>query len=119
MQTAKNTPPEATYLVHLAEHTVTSEHNPYIEIRVDDQPVGRVDFKIKISLTLDNFILKIQNGYIKAIQTGACKGKGTIYCWNLPILERETGPFPLPGNIDLGEGIPIPGRGDRAAEKGT
>jgi hypothetical protein len=112
----KKYPPEATYLVHLAEHTISSEHRPYVEIMVNEKPVGRVEFKIKISLTLDNFILKIQDGYIRAIQTGTCKGKGTITCWELPILERETASFPLPGNIDLGRGIPIPGRKDAAGE---
>lgn len=60
-------PPEATYLVHLAEHTIASEHRPYIEILVDEQPVGRVEFKIKIALTLQGVILRIQGGHIRSI----------------------------------------------------
>jgi hypothetical protein len=100
-------PPDVSVLVPLAEHTIKSEHKPYIEILINDKSVGKIDFNINISLTLKGIILKIRDGKIKEIQTGSCKGKGTIKCEDLVILEKETESFSLPGSINLGEGIPI------------
>jgi hypothetical protein len=96
-----------TFLVPLAEHTIKSEHKPYIEILINDKSVGKIDFNINISFTLKGIILKIRDGKIKEIQTGSCKGKGTIKCEDLVILEKETESFSLQGSINLGEGIPI------------
>lgn len=96
-----------TFLVPLAEHTIKSEHKPYIEILINDKSVGKIDFNINISLTLKGIILKIRDGKIQEIQTGSCKGKGTIKCENFVILEKETESISLPGSINLGEGIPI------------
>ena len=100
-------PPNESFLVPLAEHCITSEHHPYVEILVNDQPVGKIGFDIKVALTLEGIILKIQDGKIKEIFTGTCKGKGTISCDNIVILEKKTESVPLPGSIDLGQGIPI------------
>jgi hypothetical protein len=100
-------PPNESFLVPLAEHCITSEHHPFVEILVNDQPVGKIGFDIKVALTLEGIILKIQDGKIKEIFTGTCKGKGTISCDNIVILEEKTESVPLPGSIDLGQGIPI------------
>jgi hypothetical protein len=100
-------PPNESFLVPLAEHCITSEHHPYVEILVNDQPVGKIGFDINVALTLEGIILKIQDGKIKEIFTGTCKGKGTISCDNIVILEKKTESVPLPGSIDLGQGIPI------------
>jgi len=99
--------PDETFLVPLAEHTIKSEHRPYIEILVNEKQVGKIEFNIDISLTLKGIILKIRDGRIKEILTGTCKGKGTIRYGNLVITEKETGSFTLPGSIELGNGIPI------------
>ncbi len=96
-----------TFLVPLAEHTIKSEHKPYIEILINDKSVGKIDFNINISLTLKGIILKIRDGKIQEIQTGSCKGKGTIKYEDFVLLEKETDLFLLPGSINLGEGIPI------------
>ena len=99
--------PNDTFLTSLVEHTIKSEHKPYLEILINDYSVGKIDFSINVSLTLKGFILKIQDAKIKEIQTGTCKGKGTIKCEDVVIMEKETESFPLPGSIILGAGIPI------------
>lgn len=105
-------PPNESFLVPLAEHCITSEHHPYVEILVNEQPVGKIGFDIKVALTLEGIILKIQGGKIKEIFTGTCKGKGTISCDNIVILEKKTESVALPGSIDLGQGVPIAPQGD-------
>jgi len=100
-------PPGETFLVPLVEHTVRSIHHPGIEILVDDQPAAMIELEIEIALTLEGAILKISDGKIKGITTGACTGKGIIKCEGFTVLEKETGPLRMPGAIDLGAGIPI------------
>lgn len=99
--------PNETFLVPLAEHTIKSEHNPYIEILINDSVVSKIEFNINVSLFLKGFVLKIQDGKIKEILAGSCKGKGLVKCEDLVMLEKETESIPLPGSIKLGEGIAI------------
>jgi len=100
-------PPGETFWVHLAEHTIKSEHHPFIQILINDKPVGKIEFNISVSLVLKGIVLKVQDGRIKEITTGTCKGKGTIKCEDYVILEKETETISLPGSIGLGEGVPI------------
>jgi|WetSurMetagenome_2_1015567.scaffolds.fasta_scaffold64830_2 hypothetical protein len=100
-------PPDETFLVPLSEHTIKSEHKPYIEVIVNDKTSGRIDFAVSVSLSLKGFIAKIQGGKIMGIKTGECKCKGSVTCEGLMLLERETASFEMPGSIDLGDGIPI------------
>ena len=103
----KKYPANEILLVPLAEHTITSEHHPYLEIMVNDQLVGKIGFKISVDLTLEGIILKIQNGEVKKISTGTCKGKGTIKCGDLLLVKEEAKSLALPGSIDLSPGVPI------------
>lgn len=100
-------PPDQTFLVRLVEHTIKSEHQPYLEIFIDDEPIGKIRFNLTLALTFKGLDLKIKNGKIIEILTGACTGKGTIKCENFLIWEKPTEPFPLPGSIPLGEGITV------------
>jgi len=109
--------PGEIFLVPLVEHTIKSAHCPSIEILINGVPVGKINFQITIALIIEGIILKIQDGKIKEITTGACKGKGTLACENIVILEKKTCPIPLPGSIDLGEGIPIIDQMDTKKEK--
>lgn len=100
-------PATETFLVALAEHTIKSEHRPFIEMLVNDKPVGKIEFNISVSLMLEGIILKIQDAKIKEISIGTCKGKGTLRCENQIILQKETEKISLPVSIGLGEGVPI------------
>ncbi len=100
-------PPDVSVLVPLAEHTIKSEHKPYLEILINDKAVSRIDFDINISLILKGIILKIQDGKIKEIKTGSCKGKGNVKLEDFVIMEKETESISLPGSINLGDGVAI------------
>jgi len=112
-------PPDEVFLVSMAERTIKSEHRPYIyiEILINGQTVGKIEFEISLSLVLNGIILKIQDGKIKEVTTGTCKGEGIIKCGNLEILKKETESISLPGSIPLGEGIPIIPKMDKRTGK--
>ena len=100
-------PSTQSILVPLAEHTVKSEHSPHVEILVNDEPIGRIAFQIALTFTVRGAILIVQDGKIRGFKTGEIKGKGTLKCEGLLLLEQDFRPIPLPGSIDLGDGIPI------------
>jgi hypothetical protein len=101
-------PPEQLVLVPLAKHKIESKHAPYVELFVNAQPCGRLNFEIDVSLTLEGAELAIQGGRIKRIRTGSTIGTGTIKCEGAVLGKGERKLLPLPGEIDLGQGVVIP-----------
>lgn len=102
-------PPTQSVLVPLAEHTVKSQHQPYVEILVNDEVAARVTFQVDLAFTVRGVLLLVQDGRIKSVKTGEIKGKGTVKCEQALLLEQDFRTVSLPGTIDLGDGIPIPG----------
>lgn len=101
--------PEETILVPLADHTVKSEHHPYVEILVGEQPIQKIAFDVSFELTLHGFVLSIQDAAIKGIQTGTWQGKGAIAFKGIVLVEKSFEPIELPGKIGLGRGISLSG----------
>jgi len=102
-------PPRETSLVPLVEHKVKSEHHPYIEVLVKGSPVGKVQFDIQLTLTIEGLVLRIENAMIKSIQAGTLKGKGSIALGGSTLAEKSFPPCSLPGTLHLGNGIPLTG----------
>lgn len=100
-------PPEVTSLVNLYDHTVKTEHHPYLEVKINENLIGKIDFHVVLSLVIKGILLKIQDGKITEITTGTVKGKGSVKCEDYVILEKESETFNLPGSINLGDGILI------------
>jgi hypothetical protein len=99
--------PKETILCPLAEHTVTSEHHPYLEILLKERPVGTIVFDLEFSLTLKGFVLQIQDEAIREIQTGSGEGEGSLSLAKAVLLKRELKPIRFPGHIHLGACIPL------------
>jgi hypothetical protein len=101
-------PPTQSVLVPLGEHTVRSEHRPYVEVLINDEVVARITFQVALVFTVRGVLLLVQDGRIRSVKTGEIKGKGTVKCEEALLLEQDFRTVSLPGTVDLGEGIPIP-----------
>ena len=101
-------PPDEVVVVALSKHKLESQHKPHLELVVADRPVGKVSFQIDLALAIDGAQLTIQGGRIKRIATGKTSGTGTIRCEGVIVGQKEQKLGSLPGQIDLGAGIPIP-----------
>ena len=88
--------PEATNSLELMEHTIVSEHHPYIEVRVQSMPVKKLEFTVKLSFKLEGFVLKIKAGEIEEIRAGRCTAEGKILYQGLTIAEKKLSPVDLP-----------------------
>ena len=102
-------PPGQTVQVPLARHVVNSEHRPSINILVNGAPIGRVEFKVTVTLLLEGIVLSIRDGRIMRATTGSCRAKGEVKCANQIIMEKKPCALDLPRSIDLGAGVPITG----------
>lgn len=100
-------PPEDTELVSLLEHTLQSQHKSSLEILFKGKRVKLIDFTVSTELTLEGVVLQIRGGRVMAIEAGTVKGKASFAMESQVVAEKPFAPIPLPGRIDLGEGVPL------------
>jgi hypothetical protein len=90
--------PDEVIVLNLAEHEITNEFHPYIEIRIAGMPLPKkIEFKVQIATTLKGINLKIQAGAIKEIQAGSCDFGGKVKYQDLTLAKKNVGPIELLG----------------------
>ena len=90
--------PDEVVVLNLAEHEITNEYHPYLEIRIAGMPLPKkIEFKVQIVTTLKGINLKIQAGNITEIQAGSCDFEGKVKYQDLKIAEKKIGPIELLG----------------------
>jgi hypothetical protein len=94
--------PETVMNTELGEHAINSVHRPHIEIRIQNKTLKKIEFTLKLAFNLKGFVLKIQNGAIRGIQTGQCEVKGKLEYNGLVIAEKKLAPITLPGALSFG-----------------
>ena len=88
--------PDEVIVLELAEHEITNEYHPYIEIRIAGMPLPKkIEFKVQIVTALKGINLKIQAGTVTEIQAGRCDFEGKIKYQDLTIAEKKVGPIEL------------------------
>jgi|SRR5882672_666322 len=97
---SRREPEELRYL-DLADHSISSEHHPYLDLKVRNASLKRIEFAIKLQFTLQGFVLQIQDGRITHVKTGQCEVGGTVEYEGLTILKREAAPIDLPESLTL------------------
>ena len=96
--------PEEVIFLELAEHVITSEHHPYIEIRIGGVPLPkRIQFTVELSTRLKGVELKIKGGEIVEIETGSCEFEGKVKYENLTIADKKLEPIRLRGLPTFGK----------------
>ena len=93
--------PDKVEYLELAKHTINCDQKPYLEMRLKDMPVKKIQFTVKLVFNLKGFVLKIQGGAIQEIQTGACEVKGTISYAGQVIVDKKLSPIKLPGTLPV------------------
>ena len=88
--------PEEKFELHLSEHTISSEHKPYIEVRFKNAIIYKIVFDLKLSFNLEGFILNIKEGEIQKIDSGKCNAEGTLYWEGIKLMEKKLEPIILP-----------------------
>jgi hypothetical protein len=107
MEESKKTPDKTVYL-ELAEHTIDYHSKPSIDVKIKRATVKKLELPIQLGFKLRGFVLKIQNGRIKEMQTGNCEAKGTIKYGSLTVAEKKLEPIKLPFSIQIPDEIAFP-----------
>lgn len=100
-------PPQEVANVTLWEHTITSSHEPRVDLLVNGAQVATIRFGVDLELQFESATLTIQGGKILEVKAGTCVAKGTLKCEGAVLAERSSAEIALPGRMTFGEGIPI------------
>lgn len=100
--------PDETVIVELTRHTITSKHNPILDIVADGVKIDAVLFNLTLTITLDGALLEIRDGKILAVTPGSCKIGGELKCEGFEIFKRNSAAVKLDGRWAFEEPIQIP-----------
>ena len=100
-------PPDKVTCVALASHHIKSTHAPYIELTIDGQPAGKIEFELEVDVLLEPGVLVIQAARFKRLEAGRGRVTGSLACEKQTIVERSSREFSWPAGISFGDGIPI------------
>lgn len=115
LEDSKQTPDKAVYL-DLAEHAIDYETKPFIDVKLKGASIKKLTLTVLLNLKVKGFVLKVQNGAIRELQTGNCEAKGSIKYGTLSIAEKKFEPIKFPFSIKIPSLISIP---EQEAEDAT
>ena len=90
---------EATALVPLLSHAITSEHRPYVDIVVEGVPLARLVFPVKVEFRLEGVVVRVRQGQIADILAGSIQVKGTLKFGDFVLFEKALAPISIPGAL--------------------
>ncbi|MEU7880591.1 hypothetical protein [Microbispora bryophytorum] len=92
--------------VRLAEHTITSEHKPWVAVLVEGRQVLRVDFGVKLEFVVASLDAHVADGRLKYLQVGDFTASITWTVREFPV-KKVKFDRPIPVRVRLGGGIPL------------
>jgi hypothetical protein len=105
-------------IVQLASHQVTSTYNPAVDLMVDGVRVHTFHFQLDLVLTIDVAAVIVRNGRLVAVKAGDGSVSGTLTLkmpgGDATLLHQEQ-QIDLHLLIRVGNGIPLPPRGEKPA----
>jgi hypothetical protein len=93
---------DATELVPLLGHTITSEHRPSVEIVKDEVAIARLVFPLRLEFRLEGVVLRVRKGRISEILAGTVKVKATMKFGDFVVFDKALAPISIPGALMLG-----------------
>ena len=93
---------DATELVPLLGHTITSEHRPSVEIVKDEVAIARLVFPLTLEFRLEGVVLRVRKGRIREILAGTVKVKATMKFGDFVVFDKALAPISIPGALTVG-----------------
>jgi hypothetical protein len=98
-------PPDKVSTVELLTHHLESTYKPYLQLTLDGQDAGRVEFSLKVDVAFKAGVLVIQAGKFRELRPGTCQVTATLSCEGVEVTQRKSGEFGWDKGIPLD--IPI------------
>ncbi|HET8988615.1 MAG TPA: hypothetical protein VFN43_08910 [Humibacillus sp.] len=93
-------------VLDLASHSITSKHEPRVELRLDDIPIATVEFALSLTFVLKAAVATVRDGRLIALHSGVCDVEGKLEVGDKQLAKRS-GHFQLPMMMRLGSGVPL------------
>jgi hypothetical protein len=93
-------------VLDLASHSITSTHQPRVELRLDDIPIAAVEFGLSLTFVLKAVVATVRDGSLVSLHSGVCDVEGALAVGDKPLAKRS-GHFQLPLMVQLGSGVPL------------
>ena len=92
---------KAAVLVPLLNHTITSEHRPYVDVMVSGAAIARLVFPLKLAVQVEGAVLRVAKGRMTDAMAGQLKGKATLKFAEFVLFDKALSPIPIPGSLAL------------------
>lgn len=93
-------------VLDLASHSITSSHQPRVELRLDDVPLATVEFELALTFALKAAVATVRDGRLVSLHSGVCDVEGSLGVGDKSLASRS-GHFQLPLMVHLGGGLPL------------
>lgn len=100
-------PPGTTVRATLKPHTITWTYRPSIRVLLDGQPVRKLSFVVEIVFKLVGVEVAVRDARFVRVYTGKSQVTATLRCGEVELARRSSREYRLPGELPLGDGIPI------------
>jgi hypothetical protein len=98
METTRQSP-DRTEEVVLADHSVESEHKPYLDLYQNGKRIGRIPFTVSVEIEVRGLLLEIGEGAIRKMTSGDVRIKGTLKVAEFTLVEKASQRVRLAGEI--------------------
>jgi hypothetical protein len=92
---------KAAVLVPLLDHTITSEHRPYVDVVLNGAAIARLVFPLTLALQVQGAVLRVAKGRIADVMAGQLTVKATLKFAEFVLFEKALPPIPIPGALTL------------------
>jgi len=90
-------------VLDLASHSITSAHQPKVELRLDDVPIATVGFALSLTFVIKAAVATVRDGRLVSLHSGICDVDAELQAGDKPLATRS-GHFQLPVMVPLGGG---------------
>ena len=88
-------------LLPLLDHTMTSEHRPYVDVVLNGTAIARLVFPLTVTFHLEGIVLRIAKGRIADVLAGQMTIKATLKFSEFVLIEKALPPITIPGALAL------------------
>ena len=89
--------PDATAVVPLLSHSISSTHRPYVDVMAEGVPLAHLVFPVKVEFRLEGMVVRVRRGRVAEILAGTVKVKGTVKFGDFVLVEKAMAPIAIPG----------------------
>ena len=75
-------------VLDLASHSITSTHQPRVELRLDDVPLATVAFDLSLTFAVKAAVATVRDGRLVSLHSGVCDVEGALGVGDKPLASR-------------------------------